>query len=195
MCGAKIIWDKDRTSSSSVSIFCHLIVVHPLGHEKIIRAYNMNDLWWIRKTQLMDLLHRGGFSVEEINLFEMRAKEENLVSSLALRGAEHKRRNNPDSTEEYESDGDHLLGFESVKNRINDIDNFRNSSVFRGGRTKSLKARHTDYASRRDSYIQDDSVPLNAELRAYIQRKESGKLLKKSEVKNPSTEQIAAYLA
>ena len=161
MCGAKITIDK--TSHGEESMFCHLTVKHPYGHEKIIVARKFSDLWWISVTELMDLLYRGGFSVEELNLFEMRAKEEVFMSSLALTGAEHKRRRNPDSNEECESDGDHVLGFESVKIRMNDLDNLWSSSDFWREKSKKFKKRHTDYSSRRNGHIKDDSVPTNAE--------------------------------
>ena len=37
---------------------------------KTIEARSFNDLWWITKTEMLDILLRGGFTVEEEEIFQ-----------------------------------------------------------------------------------------------------------------------------
>ena len=37
---------------------------------KTIEARSFNDLWWITKTEMLDILLRGGFTVEEEENFQ-----------------------------------------------------------------------------------------------------------------------------
>ena len=39
--------------------------------EKQIEAIRVNELWWITKTQMFDILLRGGWSVEEEQQFQV----------------------------------------------------------------------------------------------------------------------------
>ena len=137
---------------------------------------------------MFDLLFRSGFTVREVELFKLQDAEKQFVSRLALTGAEKKKRNKPNSEAEYESNGDHLLGFKSVKIRKDALDNARTMGGIK-------MRRQPTYAEERSIFIRDDSVPFNSDLRKYIERKESGTLKLKADVAEPTTEELGAYLA
>ena len=101
------------------TLFCEIKMKRRNGHEKVIRAQKHRDLWWIKNSEVFDLLIRGGFTTTEVLLFQMQAAENLFYSAMAVSGSENQKRKNPDSLVEYESDGDHLLGAESVKIRMN----------------------------------------------------------------------------
>ena len=101
------------------TLFCKITMKRRNGHEKVIRAQKHRDLWWIKNSEVFDLLIRGGFTTTEVSLFQMQASEDLFYSALAASGNEHHKRKNPGSEVEYESDGDYLLGAESVKIRMN----------------------------------------------------------------------------
>ena len=121
-------------------------------------------------------------------MFKQQDAEEQFVSRLALTGAEKKKRNKPNSEAEYESDGDHLLGFESVKIRKEALDNDRKLGGIK-------MRRQPTYAEERDFFIRDDAVPFNSDLRKNIEQKKSGTLKLKADVAEPTTEELGAYLA
>ena len=101
------------------TLYCTITMKRRNGHEKVIRAQKHRDLWWIKNSEVFDLLIRGGFTTTEVSLFQMQASEDLFYSAMAASGNEHQKRKNPDSSVDYESDGDHLLGAESVKIRMN----------------------------------------------------------------------------
>ena len=163
------------------TLYCAITMKRRNGNQKVIRAEKQRDLWWIKNSEVFDLLIRGGFTTTEVSLFQMQASENLFYSALAASGNEKQKRKNPDSVLEYESDGDHLLGAESVKIRMNAFKEVRD---FANMRT------YAEPHNERRLYVRDDSVPLNSELRAYFQRKDSGKLWLKADVVEPTPEQI-----
>ena len=76
------------------------------GHQKVIRAQKHRDLWWIKNSEVFDVLIPGGFTTMEVSLFQMQASEDLFYSALVASGNENQKRTNPDSAVEYESDGD-----------------------------------------------------------------------------------------
>ena len=74
------------------TLFCIITLKHRNGHEKVIHANKYRNLWWIKNSELFDLLCRGWFTMIEVSLFEMQAQENLFYSALAATGNENQKK-------------------------------------------------------------------------------------------------------
>ena len=59
----------------SIVILFVALVKHLAYHTKVIEAIQFNDLWWITKAQMFDILLRGGLTIEDCAPIEKQIAE------------------------------------------------------------------------------------------------------------------------
>ena len=94
LCGGKITMGARRPKDRK-SLYCEIDLTCRPSERLQIRAIKERDLWWIKKSQMFDLLLRGGLTVGENELYKKRDAEEAFMASLAVTGSENKPRINP----------------------------------------------------------------------------------------------------
>ena len=87
MCGATV--KLGATGPRIEDVFCEIECIrtgtHGESDSKTIEAVSNNGLFWIRRTQMMDLLERGGFTIQEIQGFDARdAAREQITKNFVL---------------------------------------------------------------------------------------------------------------
>ena len=97
LCGGVITMGMRRPGDMSSS-FCEIaLTCRPLERLKI-SATKFRDLWWIRKSQMFDLLLRGGLTIDQDVLFKKWDAEQAFMANLGVTGAELVPRRNPNSS-------------------------------------------------------------------------------------------------
>ncbi len=83
MCGTTITFGM-RQPNNPETRYCEINLISRPRERRKIEGFWLRDLWWIKRSEMFDLLFRNGFTVEEVKLFKLQDAEEQFVSRLAL---------------------------------------------------------------------------------------------------------------